>query len=267
MINRHYMAKIIFLGTAAAVATAKRDNTALLIKTQKEQILVDAPGSLIQKLTKTNIDFRKISTVFFTHSHPDHIYGIISLLHSQYRLKNRMHIYAHPSVIILVKALRKIFQLEDTSKYPKLIYHKIKTGSKRPFYSSAEVKVSAFKVEHTPESLGFKFLFKRKAKTLVFSGDTALSQNLLKEAYQADYLIHDCFAPQRIFKKYPRLYKMHTSGLLLGEIACSCQVKVVVPIHFGGEVKYTSAEIIREIKRNFPGKVIIPADLKTLTLN
>ena len=259
--------EVIFLGTAGAVASKGRDNTSLLIKTRGDKILIDLPGSPVKKLAQLNLDFRKISNIFFTHSHPDHIYGIISLLHSQYRLKNKVHIFAHPKVIELVKTLRKIFGLEDTTKYPKVIYHKIKSNFKKPFYNSDELKASAFKVNHSPESLGFKFLFKELDKTLVFSGDSALSLNLIKEAHECDCLIHDCFSPERIFKKYPQLYKMHTSSLLLGKIAGDCQVKILVPIHFASEVKYSIKEIIREIKKSFLGKVVIPEDFMTLKLS
>lgn len=260
------MAKIIFLGTAGAVAAKERDNTSLLIKTKKDTVLIDLPGSPIKKLEQLNLDFRKIANVFFTHRHPDHIYGIISLLHSQYKLKNKLHIFASSKVIKLVKTLRKIFALEDTTQYPKIVYHKIKPDSKIPFYDSKELSVFAFPAKHSPESLGFKFLFKKINKVLVFSGDTALNLNLIKVAYKCDGLIHDCFLPERFFRKYPQLYKMHTSSLLLGEVAGACQTKMLVPIHFASEVKYSIQEIIREIKKHYAGKIIIPKDLATLKL-
>lgn len=261
------MAEIIFLGTAGAVASKERDNTSLLIKTKNELILVDLPGSIVRKLAQVNIDFRKISRIFITHAHPDHIYGIISLLHSQYGLKNKIHIFSHPKVIVLLKNLRKIFKLEDISKYPKLIYHKTKPSKKIPFYESSEIKACAFKVKHAPESLGLKFFFKRIQKSCVFSSDTQAASYLIKEFYLCDYLIHDCFSPEKYFIKYPQLKKMHTSSLSLGKIAKVSKAKVLIPIHFASEVKYSLKEIIREIKRNFSGKIVIPYDLANLKLN
>lgn len=162
------MAEIIFLGTAGAVASKERDNTSLLIKTTKDLILIDLPGSIVKKLACVNLDFRKISFIFITHAHPDHIYGIVSLLHSQYRLKNKLHIFTHPKVIELVKTLRETFKLEDTTKYPEIVYHKIEANRKPPFYNSKELKVYAFKVKHSSDSLDFKFFFK-KSKSLLFS--------------------------------------------------------------------------------------------------
>ena len=261
------MSEITFLGTSGAVASKERDNTSLLIKTEKDSILIDLPGSPVKKLAKLNIDFRGISTIFFTHSHPDHIYGIVSLLHSQYKLKNQLDIYAHPNVIKLIRILRESFKLDDTHKYPGIIYHKILPWQKRIFYDSNQICVWAFKTKHSRDSIGFRFYFKKINKTVVYSVDTAFNPHLQDEAFGCDWLIHDCFAPERLFKRYPEAYRMHTSSLLLGKLATYCQVKILAPIHFATEVKYSIQEIIKEIKESFTGKVVIPSDLQTLKLN
>lgn len=248
------------------MASGARDNTSLLVKTKKEIILVDLAGSPIKKLARLNLDFRKVSQIFFTHAHPDHIYGIISLLHSQYRLNNRLHIFAHPKVTKLIGVLRRIFALEDTDKYPQVISHPIRADEKKPFYNSKELSVSCFPVRHSRESLGFRFFFKKINKAVVFSGDTTFSPYLIKVAHKCDCLIHDCFSPERIFKKYPQLYRMHTSSLLLGKIARACQTKMLAPIHFASEVKYLLKEIRQEIKKNYSGKTVVPQDFTTLKL-
>ena len=257
------MDEIIFLGTSASVASKERDNTSLLFISSREKILIDVPGSIVKKLKTIKVDFKSISCIFLTHSHPDHIYGIVALLHSQYRLKNTVHIYAHPKTIKIVKILRKVFCIEDTSRYPKLRYHQIKPGQ---FYESPNFKVRAFKVKHQPESIGFRFLFKKSQRVCVFSGDASSRSNLISKFKGADFLIHDCFSPNKIFRKYPILNKMHTSSLALGKIAHRAKVGTLIPIHFAGEVKYSMKEIKKEIKKNFSGRIVIPRDLKRLSL-
>jgi len=52
------MVKIVFLGTAASIATKKRDNTSFVIYVNKRDfMLVDCPGSIVQKLDKINLDY------------------------------------------------------------------------------------------------------------------------------------------------------------------------------------------------------------------
>ncbi|MCM8758133.1 MAG: MBL fold metallo-hydrolase [Candidatus Omnitrophica bacterium] len=258
------MAKIIFLGTSGAVASEKRDNTSFLIQTD-ELILIDTPGSLVSKLAKIKINFYKISKIFFTHSHPDHLYGIVSFLHSQYKLNNKVDIYGSLKVIKLIKNLRKIFSLENTKLYPKITFHTLNQPN-FTFYASRDLSVSFFRAKHSPDAVGFKIFFKNERKTVIISGDSAFNNQLIKEAQNCDFLIHDCFCPYRFFKKYPQLYKKHTSSLQLGKIASLCKTKTLIPIHFSSELKYNFLELIREIKRNYPGKLIVPKDLMSLNI-
>jgi len=258
------MGKVIFLGTSGAVASARADNTSLLIDTPEDKIVVDLPGSLVGKLAKLGYNFRKVRDVFLTHSHPDHIYGLSSVIHSNYGFKNHLRIYGSAQTIAFAIVLRKLFNLEDQALYPTISFYKIKPDLKKPFYSSGELSVCAFPVKHSQGSLGFKFVFKKSGKTVVFTGDTAKNPALVKIALGCDYLIHDCFSPERYFRKYPKLNKMHTSSLSLGKLAKASRAKTVVPIHLANEVKYSTQELMREIRKNYSGKIIIPQDFKSL---
>ena len=260
------MTQISFLGTSAAVASKDRDNTSILLSEGKDRTLIDTPGCLLVKLAKLRIDYRQIKDIFLTHSHPDHIYGLVSLLHSRYKLDDQIRIYAHPKTINLVKSLRRLFKLEDINKYPEIIYKKVGTNYRRPFYDSGDILAWAFKVKHSIEALGLRFFFKKSRISLVYCSDTARSKDLIEAARGCDYLIHDCFAPERFFKKYPQLTKMHTSSLRLGKIAREANPRVLIPIHFTCEVKYSFSTIIKEIKRNFTGRIILPRDLDILRL-
>ena len=260
------MAKLFFLGTSAAIANQERDNTSILLSAAENKILIDAPGSLLVKLAKLKIDYRQIKDIFLTHSHPDHIYGLVSLLHSRYRLNDQIRIFAHPKTINLVRSLRRLFKLEDINKYPKIIYGQVSINHKDPFYDSRDISAWAFKVKHSLDSLGLRFFFKKTKISLVHCSDTAQSEVLIEAARDCDYLIHDCFAPAKFFNRYPQLVKMHTSSLTLGKIASKASPRVLIPIHFTSEVKYSFNTVLKEIKRNFSGKIILPKDLGILRL-
>ncbi|MCM8792179.1 MAG: MBL fold metallo-hydrolase [Candidatus Omnitrophica bacterium] len=257
------MAKIVILGTAGAVFSQKRNNTSFLLQNKKELILIDTPACLLSKLDQIKIDFRNIRHILFTHSHPDHLTGIIYLIHSQYGLKNRIHIYASENTIRLIKKIRKLFSLEDTEIYPELIFHSFK--KERPvFYRSKDLLIYFFKTKHSSDSVGFKIIFKNK--TIIISGDSPFDQNIIKEAMNSFILIYDCFAPERFFKKYSLLNQKHTSSLNLGKIASLSKTKLLIPIHFSGELKYSFQEIIKEIRENYSGRLIIPEDLMVISL-
>ena len=270
------MIEITFLGTASAVASQKRDNTSLLLRIDRETFLIDCPGSPVYKLKKAGFDFRKIKRIIFTHSHPDHIYGIPSLLHSQYKLSNKVFIYAKQGVIEIIKSLVKIHKLEDKSKFPQIIYRDISEDLIKPFYRSKNLSIYAFCVRHSQDSLGVKFLFLadgesasggKDGKSLVFTGDTAYSEEVLKVSKDADYLIHDCFSPSKFFKTYEELGREHTDSLSLGKLASQANVKILIPIHFCTELDYSFKEIIEEIRKNYKGRILILKDFDSLRLD
>lgn len=59
---------------------------------------------------------------------------------------------------------------------------------------------------------------------------------------------------------------MHTNSLDLGKACQEAGVKFLVPIHFLGEVNFSQAEIAREIRKHFRGRLLVPEDLTTLRL-
>jgi len=259
------MAKILFLGTAAAIASAERDNTSLLfIDNSGEKFLIDCAGSPVAKLAKLAVDYREISNLILTHTHVDHIYGVPSFLHSHYRLGNRVNIFATQECLLLIRGLISFHSLEDTKKFPEVSFHTIPANEKGfVFIENETTIISSFPVRHTPDSIGLKISSKETPLTLVYSGDTSFSRIVVDEAKYADYLIHDCACPSRFAKG---LEEVHTSALTLGEIAEEAQVKTLIPIHFLTEIDFQMKEIEEEIRKNFSGNLIIPSDSDSLEL-
>lgn len=246
--------KIIFLGTAAAVASGKRDNTSLFFRAGKEKVLIDCPGSVVQKLCKCGIDFRKISAVFLTHAHPDHVYGLPSLIHSLSGRKEPVKVFAKEQTVRLVKKLISLFNLNGEG-FPPIEYKSVNFGDKISFQGFG---VEIFKVRHTPSSIGLKISWGKVS--VVYSGDTGPCGELIKAAENCDYLIHDCFAPVRFKKKVSEIDVGHTSALTLGGIARRTSAKCLIPIHFSQEHRFSMQDIKREIRKNYKGKIIIAED-------
>ena len=71
-----------FLGTSGALASLRRDSTALVFVGHDDVVLVDCGGSPLQKLLLAAVDPRHLALVIITHLHPDHAYGLPSLVQS-----------------------------------------------------------------------------------------------------------------------------------------------------------------------------------------
>jgi len=258
------MADLYFLGTGGSVATEIRDNTSLLVDIADQLILIDCPGSVVQKVKKLGFDPRQISTILVTHVHPDHIYGLPSLVHSLMLDEGLIEFYGSEETIFFCQDLLDLFHLRDEKIKTRI--RLIPAKPKKTERLSSALEFFSLPVPHDSSSLALHFHFSGIKKDLVFSGDTPVYNPLFRMASSADYLIHDCSAPSRFFEQYPSLYKMHSHSLDLGRLCQEAGVKCLIPCHFFGELNFSLSEIEIEIKKNFSGKLIIPEDFTKITL-
>lgn len=258
------MAEICFLGTGGSVATKERDNTSLLVSSDDSLILIDCPGSVIQKIKKLNRDPRNINSILVTHIHPDHVYGLPSFVHSLMLDECIINLYGSEETIRFCQDYLDLFHLQDKKIRTRIRYIPLK--EKEEIQLSPSMRLLPLKVPHDISSLAFHFYFLEEGKELIYSGDTAFHPLLFQDAKDKDYLIHDCSAPSRFFDQYPSLYQMHTHSLQLGEICQQVGVKCLIPCHFFGELDFSLSEIESEIRKSYSGQLIIPRDYERITL-
>ncbi|MBD3264201.1 MAG: MBL fold metallo-hydrolase [Candidatus Omnitrophica bacterium] len=253
------MAKLIFLGTSASIPTKKRDNTSFVFSYRQNKFLIDCPGSIYQKLLKADLGWQGLDKVIITHHHPDHIYGVISLLHCRFLLdKSPLYIFSNQTCIKLIKKTAKLFSLVKRDR-PAL--HYIDVFSKSFFYKTKEVKMKAVRNRHIKDSFGIYIKLPRK--NLFYSSDTSFIPSVIKKLMPLDYLIHDCTASSYYFNSHPSLYNMHTSSLQLKNFLEKEKKTKLIPLHFllleKGEMKKIKKEL-----ESVEKKVIYPEDFSRL---
>lgn len=258
------MVEICFLGTGGSVATKERDNTSFLIKGDGALILVDCPGSVIQKIKKLGLDPRKVNSILLTHIHPDHVYGLPSFVHSLMLEECLVRLFGSEETVIFCRRFLDLFHLQKKDIKTRIEFFPMKEG--KSFELTASIELTSFRVPHSPQSLAYHFSFEKEKKELIYSGDTVPFSSLFKEAERIDDLIHDCSAPSRFFKQYPALKTMHTDSLQLGKLSQRAGVKCLIPCHFFGELEFPLSEIEEEIKKNYKGRLIIPKDFDRINL-
>ncbi len=255
---------IFFLGTGGAAATVERDNTALVLRCGQDLVLVDCPGSVTGKLKALGLDPTAIRALLVTHVHPDHIYGLPSLVHSLMLDDLHIPLYGSRGSVGFCRRLLDLFHLRDESIRCRIDFSPLKGGE--DFALLPGISCRAISVPHQDSSLAYRCTFQDQRKSLVYSGDTPVFAPLFEAASGADCLIHDCSVPSRLLRQYPFLPRMHTGALELGRMAQQARVKRLIPCHFFGELDYTMEEVVEEIRRFYRGDLIIPRDLGRVSL-
>jgi ribonuclease BN (tRNA processing enzyme) len=136
------------------------------------------------------------------------------------------------------------------------------------------VRVSATLVDHAPVWPAFAFRFDTDDGAVVFSGDTAPSQNLIKMAKGADILVHEVIVSGWLDRLLPlprstaeeglrhHLLSAHTSVDQVGKVAESAGVSTLVLSHIvPGNAR---AEELMPAQRDFSGQLVIGEDLLQL---
>ncbi len=258
------MTEVYFLGTGGWVATRERDNTSLLIHQNEKLVLVDCPGSVIQKIKKIDLNPDAIVSVVITHVHPDHIYGLPSLVHSLMLVEGTINLYGKEESIHFCQNLLDLFHLREEKIKCRINFIPLRSGE--DFHLLPSLSGSCLDVPHHPSSLAFSFEFKDLNKRLLFSGDTPIHPAIFEEARDIDYLVHECSAPKRYFDLYPILYDIHTNAFDLGRLSQESGVKCLIPCHIFGDLEFSESEIEQELLENYKGRLVFLHDLEKIII-
>ena len=138
------------------------------------------------------------------------------------------------------------------------------------------VKVTAARVEHPQIKDAFAYRFDGPDRSIVFSGDTRPSQNLVRLAKGADVLVHEVMDLKAIERLIAadrnaatlrrHLVESHTTAEEVGQVAAAAGVKTLVLNHFvpGGEPAIPDEAWRAAVRPHFPGELVIGRDLMEL---
>jgi ribonuclease Z len=104
--------QIIFLGTAAGVPTRRRNLPGILLQREGEQLLFDCGEGIQRQILIAKTNFNKITKIFVTHLHGDHVMGLPGLLQTM-ALMNRerkIDIYGPPEIKQFLQGISETVQ-------------------------------------------------------------------------------------------------------------------------------------------------------------
>ena len=264
--------KLTMLGTGNALVT-ECYNTCFILSNNGKNFLVDAGGGnqILHQLKHAGFELSDIHDIFITHSHIDHILGIIWVIRISAQMMNRgffdgdINIYSHDEVINLAAELvRKLLLPYQADFLGKRIHlHIVNDGETRNIINH---DVKFFDI-HSARTKQFGFVMNYDGKKLTCCGDEPCHKECENFVAGSEWLMHEAFclhSQAEIFKPYE---KHHSTVKDASELAQRLGVKNLLLYHTEDRNLSHRRELYTdEAEKYFAGKVFIPDDLEVLTL-
>lgn len=275
--------KIIFLGTGNTLGGVYRAKASAVLIAAGEIFLIDCGCGVIQRMLAKSIAPSRINKIFFTHHHSDHNGGFIdyfitsSLKRTNSGRKVPVEVFGPDNSKAVISKMRESIESDvvsrhsDDDSWSNIIINELNDGE---IYNRNGLKVNVFSVNHGSyvPSVGFKFEYNKK--TIVFSGDTSPTKNVIQASENADILVHESYNKNWVIALMGQnredegairsTMNKHSSTLEVAKIAKETGVKHLVLTHHIPSplpLKKIEQQYILGMPKIFSGKITVARDL------
>lgn len=184
---------VTILGCGSATPTVIHHPSAQLLNANEKLMLIDCGEGTQLQMRKAKCNFSKLHSIFISHLHGDHIYGLPGLL-STLSLLGRtadLTIYAHPE---LEQLLLPILSHKGNHLTFKVLFSPLQQADKQLIFENNTFRIYSFPLKHRLPTNGFLFVEKEQPRHLIREMidfyDVPISQrNLIKTG--ADFITPD----------------------------------------------------------------------------
>jgi ribonuclease BN (tRNA processing enzyme) len=251
----------MILGSGTCVPSLRRSSSSVLVFSGNENLLVDVGPGTMQHLLEAGFFIDDIDAILLSHFHPDHAGELASFLFAtKYpeppRRNTHLRIIGGTGLHQLYKRLNQAFDLYlDLPSELFSIQELNAEGNNASMLRDFSLHWS--EVKHRPESRAYR-LETASGYSLVYSGDTDYSEELIRLSEGADLLICELAFPDG--KKVPG----HLTPSLAGEIAAKAGVSHLILTHFYPECE--DADIFSQCRSTYNGPLSLAEDLMQIDL-
>jgi len=300
--------RLVLLGTHGGPGIEQnRAETASAVVVDGVPYLVDCGYGSLRTLVGSTIGYQRLDTILLTHLHDDHTSDLPALLSHQWTggaKRTPTDVYGPAGTAKLVAAALEFLRAnveirtvdEGRTIDPATLFHGhdvAATASPTRVLADERVTVTAVESAHYPPRSTAKmshralaYRFDTKERSIVFTGDTAYSENIVSLAKGADLFVCECMAQSVYEQNLARakeaeaagnpvsvarhVAETHSTPGDVGRMAAKAKVKTVVLNHLLpgarqlGELDYALATFTDGVRAEFLGEVIVGQDLMVL---
>ena len=253
--------QITILGSGTCVPSLVRNPCSFLMKTGWENLLFDCGPGIMRRLLEIGISIFDISYLFLSHFHPDHTGELAPFIFAtkypdSTKRNKLLTIVGGNGFINFINRLKSAYKnwLELPENMLRFLELDKSGLDSRQF---ASFSVETMPMNHREESLGYR-ITDDNGKSIVYSGDTDTTENLVSLAADADLLICESAMPDTL--KVPG----HLTPSLAGDMAARAHVKKLVLTHLYPECD--QFDLSAQCRKTYQGPLLIAEDLMKITI-
>lgn len=209
--------EIKFLGNWSSHIKKGVKNTSVIFD---RRLVADFGPHTLEAIFEKGIDPKGIDTVLITHMHLDHYMGLAELLwyRGSRKLKDPITVMGPRGIKEATESILKLVNTPDDGAY-ELNVNYVETGKLDD--------ITAYDGNHIIADNVYRMEFKNCS--VVYTGDTAYSENVVRAAEDADFLIHEMTYTDQEAEK-AAFWKHSTYSSVMGVMSES-HAGILVPTH------------------------------------
>jgi ribonuclease BN (tRNA processing enzyme) len=279
--------RLVLLGTGGGprVIAPGRAKPANLVVVNGVPYVVDCGEGVAHQLVLAGVPLNTLRHILITHHHSDHNLDLGNLIYDGWvaGLRTPVDTYGPPPLKAMSAAYWELNRFDIETRIadegrPDL--RKLVTAHEfdipGTILQNADVRVSAARVRHPPITQAYAYRFDAADRSIVISGDTAYSPELIALAKGADVLVHEAMhlgGLESLLKRVPNaatlrehLLASHSTTEEVGKVAAAAGVKTVVLSHLvPSDDPALNDESWREgVRKHFDGQIIVGRDLQEI---
>jgi ribonuclease BN (tRNA processing enzyme) len=253
--------KITIIGSGTCVPSLKRSSCSVLVEVSDILLLFDLGAGTMRRLLEAGVGINQLSYIFYSHLHPDHTGELIPFLFATkypeaYRRRKPFTIVAATGFVDFYETLKDAYG-EWIELAPGLLSISELDTAGPDHLDCGAFDVDSLPMHHTPMSLAYR-ITASNGKSVVYSGDTDVCDNLVTLAKEVDVLICEAALPDEM------KVDGHLTPSLAGRIAAQAEVKKLVLTHFYPECD--AVDITKECRKTYQGPLVIAEDLMEIAI-
>jgi ribonuclease Z len=258
-----------------------RSGPSILVEAGEEKLLFDCGRGAAQRLEQLRVPFAEVSALFLTHLHSDHVVGIPDLWLTGWIAGRKvpLRISGPVGTKNMMTHLQQAFEFDihirrdvDEKLPGQGVLVEAQDIQEGIVYENGALKVTAFFVDHglVKPALGYRVDF--AGHSVVLSGDTRPSENLIRWARGTDLLVHEVIDPEAFMRDRAGLFTPemvrqilghHTTPEQAGTIFATVKPKLAVYSHI---IPGNAQNFIPLTRKTYSGPLEVGEDLMSIEI-